>query len=135
MAPSYDCSASILLCAEDNSCVLGFDEGEEEAEVTSAEDLDGNGSKTWGFCAKRGAFHGDFLDDFPLQSEECLALLVKRETELLPLEGYQERLVDASPELSIRRDAIDWIWKVGSLPPFPLYHFYFIISLGFSTIN
>ncbi|KAJ4761052.1 Cyclin-D3-1 [Rhynchospora pubera] len=112
MAPSYDCSASILLCAEDNNSILDFDEEEGETEVTSLEDLDGNGMKTRGLYAKRSAFHGDFFDNFPLQSDECLALLVKRETEHLPMEGYYERLLEGSLELSVRTTAIDWIWKV-----------------------
>ncbi|KAJ3676946.1 hypothetical protein LUZ60_002670 [Juncus effusus] len=104
MAPSLDFAASILLCAEDNNSILSFDdEGEEE--VTYLGEVDGNGTKNRAFC-------GDFLMDFPRQSEECLALLVERETEHLPLEGYSERLLDGSLEISSRRDAIDWIWKV-----------------------
>ncbi|KAF3339392.1 cyclin-D4-1-like isoform X1 [Carex littledalei] len=112
MAPSYECSASILLCAEDNNSILDFDEEEEETEVTSFQDLGENRIKSRGFSGKRSAFHGDFLDNFPLQSEECMALLVKKETEHLPLEGYYERLLVGSLELSIRATAIDWIWKV-----------------------
>jgi cyclin D1/2/4, plant len=130
MAPSYECSASILLCAEDNNSVLGFDEDVGEAEVTSFQDLDGNRIQSRVFCANRSAFHGDFLDDFPLQSDECLALLVKREVDHLPMEGYSERLINGSLELSIRATAIDWIWKVGlAFPSSPLFSlFSYVIS-------
>lgn len=142
MAPSYDCSASsILLCAEDNNSILGFDEDEEEdaeTEVTSFFlDLDGNRTTYRVSCAKRrSAFHGDFLDNFPLQSDECLALLMKRESDHLPLEGYYDRLIDGSMELSIRATAIDWIWKVGSLrsppPSLPSLFFHMLSHLFFN---
>lgn len=138
MAPSYECSASILLCAEDNNSILDFDEEEEETEVTSFgfQDLDENRIKSRGFSGKRSAFHGDFLDNFPLQSEECMALLVKKETEHLPLEGYYERLLVGSLELSIRATAIDWIWKVGfAFYPFPLSYLFIWYSPFLPIIN
>jgi cyclin D1/2/4, plant len=129
MAPSYECSASILLCAEDNNTILGFEEDDEEAEATSLQDLDGNRIKSRVFCANTSAFRGDFLDDFPLQSDECLTLLVKREVDHLPLEGYYERLINCSTELSIRATAIDWIWKVGlAFSSSPLFSLFLMIS-------
>ncbi|XP_072953340.1 cyclin-D3-1-like [Typha angustifolia] len=100
MAPSYDCAAYVLLCAEDNDSILGFDEEEEE---------DGHG-ESW-VLGKRSGFYGDFLMGFPLQSDECLVLLLEKEAEHMPGNDYGERLTTGALDVSIRRDAIDWMWK------------------------
>ncbi|CAL9774215.1 unnamed protein product [Musa acuminata subsp. burmannicoides] len=102
MSPSCDCASSILLCAEDNDSILGFDDGEEE----------GGHRPGWVSEPKRCDFYGDILAGFPLQSDELLSLLVEREQEHLPREDYRQRLCSGALDSSIRRDAIDWIWKV-----------------------
>ncbi|CAL9170228.1 cyclin-D4-1 [Musa acuminata AAA Group] len=104
MAPSFDCAASILLCAEDNSSVLGFDD-----DVDGEEDGRGFG---WVSGVKSPHFYGDFLMDFPVLSDERLGSLVERETEYMPREDYAERLRSGALDLAIRTDAIDWILKV-----------------------
>ncbi|KAG1342294.1 cyclin-D3-1 [Cocos nucifera] len=101
MSPSYDYMSSILLCAEDNSSILGFDE-EEEVQVMRP---------GW-VTQKRSASYGDSLMVFPLQSDELLARLVERESEHLPRGDYAERLRSGALDLSIRREAVDWILKV-----------------------
>lgn len=101
MGLSYDTASSILLCAEDNNSILCFEDELEEEE--------GHG---WAPRVQRSGLYGDFLMGFPLQSDECLDLMVKREVEHLPREDYGERLITGVLDLSIRRDAIDWIWKV-----------------------
>ncbi|URE21683.1 Cyclin, C-terminal domain [Musa troglodytarum] len=103
MSPSCDCASSILLCAEDNDSILGFDDGEEE----------GGHRPGWVSEPKRCDFYGDILAGFPLQSDELLSLLVEREQDHLPREDYRERLRSGALDPSIRRDAIDWIWKQG----------------------
>ncbi|RZS00284.1 hypothetical protein BHM03_00029956 [Ensete ventricosum] len=105
MVPSYDFASSALLCVEDNSCILGFDDGDG--------DNDEYEEHTRGCVSqqKRCDFYGDFLTGFPLQSDECLAFLVERESAHMPREDYAERLRSGSLDLSIRRDAIDWILK------------------------
>ncbi|THU60040.1 hypothetical protein C4D60_Mb07t08430 [Musa balbisiana] len=82
MSPSCDCASSILLCAEDNDSILGFDDGEEE----------GGHRPGWVSEPKRCDFYGDILAGFPLQSGELLSLLVEREQEHLPREDYRQRL-------------------------------------------
>ncbi|WOL19973.1 cyclin-D4-1-like [Canna indica] len=103
MAPSYDCAASILLCAEDNSSILSFDDGEADE---SGHDLG------WVSEVKSCKFSEDFLLDFPVQSDECVSMLVERETGNMPREDYAEKLRSGALDLAIRRDAIDWICKV-----------------------
>ncbi|XP_062194112.1 cyclin-D4-1-like isoform X2 [Phragmites australis] len=94
MAPSYEMAASILLCAEDSSSILGFAaEGEEEVLV-------------------RNRRSEEPAMDFPVPSEERVALLVESEAEHMPREDYAERLRGGGLDLRVRMDAIDWIWKV-----------------------
>ena len=117
MAPSFDCAASILLCAEDNSSVLGFDD-----DVDGEEDGRGFG---WVSGVKSPHFYGDFLMDFPVLSDERLGSLVERETEYMPREDYAERLRSGALDLAIRTDAIDWILKVG------LFFFFYLFLVNF----
>ncbi|KAM0872166.1 hypothetical protein ACQ4PT_038901 [Festuca glaucescens] len=94
MALSYEMAASILLCAEDSSSVLGF--GDEEETQSAA------GART----------NGESAVDFPLPSEECVARWVATEAEHMPREDYAERLRAGGVDLRVRTDAVDWIWKV-----------------------
>ncbi|THU60784.1 hypothetical protein C4D60_Mb07t16390 [Musa balbisiana] len=106
MVPSCDHASSALLCAEDNSCVLGFDDEddgdceEEERRISLLSEH------------KKRNFYGDPLTDIPPQSDECLASLVERESEHMPREDYAERLRSGALDSSIRTDAIDRILKV-----------------------
>lgn len=108
MVPSCDHASSALLCAEDNSCVLGFDDEddgdceEEERRISLLSEH------------KKRNFYGDPLTDIPPQSDECLASLVERESEHMPREDYAERLRSGALDSSIRTDAIDRILKVAS---------------------
>jgi cyclin D1/2/4 len=105
MAPSYEMAASILLCAEDSSSVLGF--GDEEETQSAA------GART---SASPYCGGGEFVAvvDFPLPSEECVARWVATEAEHMPREDYAERLRAGGVDLRVRTDAVDWICKVGS---------------------
>lgn len=103
MASNYECAASALLCTEDNSSILGFDDDDEER---------GGVGCGWVSEVKSCDFYGDFLVDFPVQSDECVGLLVEREAEHMPREDYADRLRSGALDLAIRRDAIDWICKV-----------------------
>ncbi|NP_001152238.1 cyclin delta-2 [Zea mays] len=102
MAPScYDVAASMLLCAEEHSSILCFEEEEEELEAVGR---------------KRGRSPGygdDFgVDLFPPQTEECVAGLVEREREHMPRADYGQRLRGDGVDLCVRQEAIDCIWKV-----------------------
>jgi cyclin D1/2/4 len=105
MAASYEMAASILLCAEDSSSVLGFGNEDETLSAAAA------GAKTSGspYCGG-----GESTVDFPLPSEECVARWVTTEADHMPREDYAERLRAGGVDLRVRTDAVDWIWKVGS---------------------
>ncbi|RRT31744.1 hypothetical protein B296_00054122 [Ensete ventricosum] len=110
MSPSFDCSSSTLLCVEDNDSILGFDDDDDEEEEEEEEE-EGGHRLSWVPEPKRSDFYGDLLVDFPLQSDEFLSLLVERELEHMPREDYGERFRSGALKPSIRRDAIDWMWK------------------------
>jgi cyclin D1/2/4, plant len=112
MVPGYDCAASVLLCAEDNAAVLGLDEEGEESSWPA-------GATPPRDAAAGGVAVDGYLMDFPLQSDDCIEALVEREEEHMPVEGYLQKLQRRHGPLdlgTIRRDAIDWIWKVRSPP-------------------
>ncbi|TKW10810.1 hypothetical protein SEVIR_6G191900v4 [Setaria viridis] len=107
MAPScYDVAASMLLCAEEHSSILCLDE-EEEEDVAAAAELPGRKRGRSPVCGD-----GFGADLFPPLSEECVAGLVERETEHMPRSDYGERLRGGGVDLCVRREAVDWIWKV-----------------------
>lgn len=62
---------------------------------------------------------------FPIQSDESLRLLIKKEKEHLPKNDYLMRLRSGELELSVRKEAIDWIMKVGFL----IFQMLFILGL------
>ncbi|KQK15207.1 cyclin-D2-2 [Brachypodium distachyon] len=91
-------SSSLLFAEEDMSSVLGLRDGEVAA-------------------AGRGGL--DFLDAaagavFPVDSDEVVRLLMEKEMDYRPKDGYVERLQQGGFESSWRKDAMDWICKVHS---------------------
>ncbi|CAJ2641080.1 unnamed protein product [Trifolium pratense] len=112
MAPSFDCVNS-LLCTEEDSSV--FDDGEYGGGVDSMEEvyedswrprLDNNqrNQQQQGF--------GDVPDELPLQSEECLVLMLEKEFQQWPGVNYLNRLQSGVLDVGARYEAIDWIQKV-----------------------
>ena len=52
------------------------------------------------------------LNGLPI-SDEFLSLMVRRECECMPSSDYLKRLRKGDLDLEARREAIDWIGKVG----------------------
>uniref|UniRef100_A0A0D9XEM1 Uncharacterized protein n=1 Tax=Leersia perrieri TaxID=77586 RepID=A0A0D9XEM1_9ORYZ len=110
----YEMAASILLCAEDSSSVLGFGE-EQEQEEEDDNIVAGKRARVAG--PPPPASCEDAAVDFAVLSEECVARLVETEADHIPREDYAERLRGGDGgdlDLRVRTDAIDWIWKVHS---------------------
>ncbi|ONK75629.1 uncharacterized protein A4U43_C03F18890 [Asparagus officinalis] len=107
MGVRFNCASSTLLCAEDNSSILDFDDDAGDGHNGENEEFGLNGKQ-------RCDLDGDSLMGFllQLQSEESLSLMIKRECELLPRGDYSKRLMDGEMAVSVRGDAIDWITKV-----------------------
>ncbi|XAR48514.1 hypothetical protein NMG60_11031363 [Bertholletia excelsa] len=111
MAPSFDCAASSLLCAEDNNSIFCdeacYGDVEEEFEPSWPHHRD--------YRTKNQNQNIDVVDSFtglPVQSDDCLALMLKRESEHLPASDYLNRLRTGDLDLRARKEAVDWIVKV-----------------------
>ncbi|XP_022772277.1 cyclin-D4-1-like [Durio zibethinus] len=111
MAPSFDCAVSSLLCAEDDNSIFydndyfGGDAELEEFEATWNHRFFQN-------LNQNRVLNGVDEDGLPLQSEECLALMVEKEYQHLPNVDYLKRLQSGDLDLEARKEAVDWIWKV-----------------------
>ncbi|KAF2291611.1 hypothetical protein GH714_026159 [Hevea brasiliensis] len=109
MAPSFDCAVSSLLCAEDNNGI--FDDNDcygalvEEYEATWHR-------KNHRIHHQDRAYCGGGNGELPVQSEDCLALMVEKECLHLPNVDYLKRLRRGDLDLGSRKEAIDWIGKV-----------------------
>lgn len=105
MAPSFDCAVSSLLCAEDNNIFDDNDYGvvEEELEDAWVHRNHRNHGQDWSFGGGNG---------LPLQSDECLVLMVEKECQHLPAADYLKRLRSGDLDLGARRQTVDWIGKV-----------------------
>lgn len=131
MVPSFDCAASSLLCAEDNSSI--FDEADDATEVEELE-------TAWHHRNHRSrnqgkSFNGeDFLIGLPVQTDECLALMIGKESQHLPAADYLMRLRSGDLDIGARREVVDWIDKVcASIYPIEFLFFFQVeISNDFS---
>lgn len=113
MADSFDCANSNLLCAENSD--------------TCFDDLNSNTIDDLGLFPSMPHIinnthnqdpsfnhnRSKSMIDFPLQSEEGVSSMVKRESEHFPRDDYLKRLRNGDLDLSSRREALDWISKVG----------------------
>ena len=103
MAPSFDCLSS-LLCAEDNSI---FDDNDYSGAMEQFE-------HTWNHRYHRIRDQGQCLDDRDaLLSDDCLAIMLEKECRHLPGGDYLNRLRTGDLDTGARKEAIDWIEKVG----------------------
>nr|XP_043617653.1 cyclin-D4-1-like [Erigeron canadensis] len=99
MAPSFDYLASSLLCAEDNDGIFDDD----------CDDL------LWDHENNQNQIFVKNLEtqDFPLQSDESLNLLIEKECEqFVGFFDYLNKLKNGNLDLVARQEAVDWILKV-----------------------
>ncbi|KAK4261387.1 hypothetical protein QN277_004391 [Acacia crassicarpa] len=95
---------SSVLCSQDsNTCLADFEcDATDDFEISRSSNHQKTGSNWGGFESVLG---------FPLQSEETLRLLAEKERVYMPREDYLVRLRRGDLDLSVRREALDWIWK------------------------
>ncbi|KAK3231017.1 hypothetical protein Dsin_002898 [Dipteronia sinensis] len=111
MAPSFDCAVSSLLCAEDDNGIF------DDINSDLYRDAVAESEATWHHRNHRTRNQNRSFDDdddggLPLQSDECLALMVEKECQHLPNSDYLKRLQSGDFDLGARKEAIDWIDKV-----------------------
>ncbi|MCI00832.1 cyclin D2, partial [Trifolium medium] len=125
MAPSFDCVNS-LLCTEEDSSV--FDDAEYGGGVNSMEEVY---EDSWHprFDNQRNQQQRFVVpDELPLQSEECLVLMLEKEFQQWPGADYLNRLQFGVLDVAAREEAINWIQKVQA-------HFGFGPLCGYLSIN
>ncbi|KAK6923813.1 Cyclin, N-terminal [Dillenia turbinata] len=106
MGENVEIAASNLLCYENNIC---FDDVIDEFESPHHTH---NEKIIVGINNDRSGF---FIDSYPLQhDEETLCLMIDKEIEYLPRNDYLMRLRNGDLDVSLRKLAIDWIWKASS---------------------
>ncbi|KAL1568088.1 cyclin-D4-1-like isoform X2 [Salvia divinorum] len=95
----FDCGAAsdLLLCDEETKS-LCFDDGD------FVETLNDQ------IHHQTGSDSGPFIP-LPFLSEECVDWMVEREREHLPRNDYLMRLRSGELDLSLRREALDWMFK------------------------
>ncbi|KQK15205.1 cyclin-D2-2 isoform X1 [Brachypodium distachyon] len=71
-------------------------------------------SLTLACLGDREVGHGATGDLFPVDTDEAVGLLMEKEMDHRPNDGYVKRLEQGGFESSWRKDAIDWICKVHS---------------------
>lgn len=97
MVFSYDSASSIFLfCSEENSTILCFDD-----ELDEVDDVQ----------EQRTNFDENFLLGFPLPTDECVDLMIKREIDHLPKADYANKLINGDLDISVRKEAIEWMLK------------------------
>ncbi|CAL8106264.1 unnamed protein product [Prunus armeniaca] len=109
MAPSFDCTVSSLLCAEDNI----FDDND-FGSVRLEEEFE---EAMWPLRNHRNYDQNRGFDDeggLPLQSDEYLASIVEKECHHLPGSDYLMRLQNGDLDLGARKQAVDWIGKANA---------------------
>ncbi|OIT03101.1 PREDICTED: cyclin-D4-1-like [Nicotiana attenuata] len=99
----YDCVASNLICTETKS--LCFDDL--DSLTISQQNIETNSND----LSFNNGFRSEPLIDLPSLSEESFGFMVQREMEFLPKDDYLERLRNGDLDLSVRKEALDWIWK------------------------
>ncbi|CAJ2647404.1 cyclin-D4-1-like [Trifolium pratense] len=107
MAESFDSATSNLLCSENNSTC--FDDDLECNDV-----FDGSGiiSPSWDYTnLNLDNVGSDSFVCFVALSEEIVRVMVDKEKDHLPRDDYLMRLRSGDLDLSVRREALDWIWK------------------------
>ncbi|KVI06768.1 cyclin-D4-1-like [Cynara cardunculus var. scolymus] len=113
MAPSLDCLVSSLLCAEDNDsiCYDDDDGDDDDGDVLWDHINHQNANQNQRFVNLLETEHS--LLDFPLQTDECLNLLIEKECEqFVGFFDYLSKLKNGDLDLVARQEAVDWITKV-----------------------
>ncbi|XP_062006339.1 cyclin-D2-1 [Rosa rugosa] len=108
MADSFDCATSNLLCAENSFDEVDFNA---LADFGLSPLMPHKNNASQNQDPKFNHNRSKSMVDFPLQSEDRISEMVKRESEHLPSDDYLKRLRSGDLNLSSRREALDWILK------------------------
>ncbi|KAJ9567552.1 hypothetical protein OSB04_003518 [Centaurea solstitialis] len=126
-----DCLLSSLLCSEDNDSIC-YD-GDDDCNNNVEDGLWGYGignqlKSNKNECFIKNLETGDSVLDFPLQSDECLDLLIEKECQQFVGFDYLKKLRKGDLDFVAREQAVNWIRKVHS-------HFNFGPLCAYLSIN
>ncbi|XP_016455513.1 cyclin-D2-1 [Nicotiana tabacum] len=127
MAPSMDCAVSSLLCAEDNNSIF-YNEDDDDFGFVEEDRWYSRNHRNGQENNKRLFYGEESLTGIPLQSEECLALMIEKESEHMPAVDYFDRLRNGDLDIGARDEILDWIAKVHS-------HFSFGPMCAYLAVN
>lgn len=116
----FDCGAAatdLLLCDEETKSFC-FDDGDFLETSSNDRIPQTNGEKEKG---DDGRSDSEPLIPLPFLSEECVGWMIEREREHLPRNDYLMRLRSGELDLSLRREALDWMFKVHFCLPFNVF--------------
>ncbi|KAK4430533.1 Cyclin-D2-1 [Sesamum alatum] len=106
---SFDCAeAADLLCDEETKG-LCFDDGDLLLQPFNDQTHQTNGEK--GMSLDNGRSDSEPLILLPCLSDECIGWMVERERVHLPAPDYLNRLRSGVLDMSLRREALDWMLK------------------------
>lgn len=125
-----DCAASSLLCAEDNSVIFYDDDDDGGVDNLAVKGFDygWHHRNHWTDNRNQNFYGEEALIELSTQSEECLAEMLEREWEHLPVSDYLERLKNGELDVVAREEVVDWILKVHAHFNFGPMCLYFSIS-------
>lgn len=119
MAENIDCSASNLLCSENTSSCFDDDFDFNAINEVGVSPLYHHHLKNQIFnpldpflLNNRSISLMGCGAGFSIQSDDRIKEMVEREMVHLPRDDYLERLRSGDLDLSVRREALDWILKV-----------------------
>lgn len=104
MAERFTSPTSNLLCSEDRSTCFHDDGlvGQQDHTNVSSDH----------HCLSQNNHGSEPFAWFMVQSDETVRVMVEKERGHLPRDDYLKRLRSGELDLSVRREALDWIWKV-----------------------
>ncbi|KAK4411715.1 Cyclin-D4-1 [Sesamum angolense] len=105
---SFDCGGAADLLCDEETKGLCFDDGD-LVEPFNDQSHQTNGEK--GMSFGNGRSDSEPLILLPCLSEECIGWMVEREREHLPAVDYLKRLRSGELDMSLRREALDWMFK------------------------
>ncbi|XVF17332.1 hypothetical protein REPUB_Repub10bG0111600 [Reevesia pubescens] len=117
MAENLDCSASNLLCSENTSSCFDGDRDFNATNEFGVSPASHNYLKNQIFNQQDPFFINNRSSSlmgasgFAIQSDDRIKEMVEREMEHLPMDDYLKRLRSGDLDLSVRREALEWIWK------------------------
>ncbi|GMH06258.1 hypothetical protein Nepgr_008098 [Nepenthes gracilis] len=106
MADTFDSEASKLLCGESKSlCFDDLDVGGANDDDDQDHQKDNDQNHYFNVIRSESLIH------VPVESKDSFSLMIESEGNYLPRDDYLSRLRSGELDLSVRREALDWIWR------------------------